>query len=583
MAFPEQFIMELKQNNPIDSVMSSYVQLKRQGRNSVCLCPFHSEKSPSCTVYLDVSDPHFYCFGCGAGGDVITFIMKIESLDYVEAIKFLAERAGMSMPDEVRNNDSSRLKARILEINRTAARYFYNVLTRTPDGEKGRRYFNDRKLTAATITKYGLGYAPNDWYKLADYLHSKGFSDQELIASNLCKQGNKGGIFDIFRDRVMFPIIDLRGNVIAFGGRTIDGDGPKYLNSSDTPVFKKGGNLFSLNFAKKSEEKRLILAEGYMDVISINQAGFENVVATLGTALTQEQARLMSRYAEEVIISYDSDSAGQNATHKAINLLSAAGVRTKIIHMTGAKDPDEYIKNFGALRFKQLLDKSGGAIEFELEKCRNGLDTNTDEGKIEYLKRCVGVLADINSPIEREVYIGRLAEENRVNKNMLSEQVNGAVKKKLSTSKAREWTEIRTFQKQMKNDPDSYKKPKEYKAETGIISYLAAHPEEAEDIASRLPPERFATDFNKKVYAVMLEKIKNSSFSDILSLQSEFTADEMGKITEIEVNSKDVNINRTVIDDFINILLSAGDNSANVKEMSDDEFLKYIQNMKSKK
>ncbi len=583
MAFPEQFIMELKQNNPIDSVMSSYVQLKRQGRNSVCLCPFHSEKSPSCTVYLDVSDPHFYCFGCGAGGDVITFIMKIESLDYVEAIKFLAERAGMSMPDEVRNNDSSRLKARILEINRTAARYFYNILTRSPEGEKGRRYFSERKLTAATITKYGLGYAPNGWYNLANHLRSKGFSDQELITANLCKQGSKGGIFDMFRDRVMFPIIDLRGNVIAFGGRTIDGDGPKYLNSSDTPVFKKGSNLFSLNFAKKSDEKRLILAEGYMDVISINQAGFENVVATLGTALTQEQARLMSRYAEEVIISYDSDGAGQNATHKAINLLSAAGVRIKIIHMVGAKDPDEYIKQFGALRFKQLLDKSGGAIEFELEKCRSGLDTETDEGKIEYLKRCVNVLADINSPIEREVYIGKLAEANKVSKDMLSEQVNGAFKRKINKSKAQEWTEIRTFQKQMKSAPDSYKKPKEYKAETGIISYLAAHPEEADDIASRLPPERFATDFNKKVYEVMLEKIKNSAFSDILSLQSEFTADEMGKITEIEINSKDVNINRTVIDDFINILLSAGDNSANVKEMSDDEFLKYIQNMKSKK
>ncbi len=583
MAFPEQFIMELKQNNPIDSVMSSYAHLIRRGRNCVCLCPFHSEKSPSCTVYLDVSDPHFYCFGCGAGGDVITFVMKIENLGYVEAIKFLAERAGMAMPDDVRNNESSRIKSRILEINRTAARYFYDVLTRSPDGEKGRRYFAERQLSPATITKYGLGYAPNDWHNLSNYLGSKGYSDEELILANLCARGRNGGIYDLFRDRVMFPIIDLRGNVIAFGGRTIDGDGPKYINSSDTPVFKKGGNLFSLNFAKKSNEKRLILAEGYMDVISINQAGFENVVATLGTALTQEQARLMSQYAEEVIISYDSDGAGQNATHKAINLLSDVGLRTKIIHMEGAKDPDEYIKKFGALRFKQLLDKSGGAIEFELEKCKSGIDTDSDEGKIEYLKRCVRVLAEINSPIEREVYIGRLAEENRVSKDMLSEQVKGEIKKKINKSKAQEWTDIRTFKKQMQSNPDSYKKPKEYKAEIGIISYLSKHPDEAEDISSQLPPERFATDFNKKVYSVMLEKIKNSAFSDILSLQSEFTADEMGKITEIEVNSKDVNINRTAVDDFINILLSAGDNSRDVKEMSDDEFLKYIQNIKSKK
>ncbi|MDE6763302.1 MAG: DNA primase [Oscillospiraceae bacterium] len=581
MAFPELFIQELKQNNPIDSVMSSYVSLIRRGRSCVCLCPFHSEKSPSCTLYLENNS--FYCFGCGAGGDVITFVMKIENLGYVEAIKFLAERAGMAMPEDAKNNESSRLKSRILEINRTAARFFFDTLTRSTDGEKGRRYFAERQLSAATITKYGLGYAPNGWYSLSNYLRSKGFSDEEMISAFLCGRGKNGGVFDLFRDRVMFPIIDLRGNVVAFGGRTIDGDGPKYINSSDTPVFQKGRNLFSLNFAKKSEEKRLILAEGYMDVIAINQAGFENVVATLGTALTQEQARIMSQYADEIIIAYDSDGAGQNATHKAINLLSEVGLRTKIIHMEGAKDPDEYIKKFGALRFKQLLDKSGSAIEFELEKCRAGLDTETDDGKIEYLKRCVNVLADITSPIEREVYAGRLAEANRVNKEMIIQQVNGTIKKRINKSKSKEWTEIRTFQKQMRSNPDSYRKPKEYKAEIGIISYLAANPDEADYISSKIAPEQFATDLNKKIYAVMLEKIKNSEFSDILSLQSEFTADEMGKITEIEVNSKDVNINKTAVDDFINILVSSADNSADIKDMSNDEFLKYFQNLKSKK
>lgn len=581
MAFPELFIQELKQNNPIDSVMSSYVSLIRRGRGCVCLCPFHSEKSPSCTLYLENNS--FYCFGCGAGGDVITFVMKIENLGYVEAIKFLADRAGMAMPEDSKNDESSRIKSRILEINRTAARYFYDTLTGSPDGEKGRRYFAERQLSAATITKYGLGYAPNGWSNLSNHLRSKGFYDDELIAAFLCKRGKNDGVYDVFRDRVMFPIIDLRGNVIAFGGRTIDGDGPKYVNSSDTPVFKKSRNLFSLNFAKKSEEKRLILAEGYMDVIAINQAGFENVVATLGTALTQEQARLMSQYAEEIIIAYDSDGAGQNATHKAINLLSEVGLRTKIIKMEGAKDPDEYIKKFGALRFKQLLDKSGGAIEFELEKCRAGLDTETDEGRIEYLKRCVNILADITSPIEREVYAGRLAESNRVNKEMIVQQVNGLIRKRQNQSKSKEWTEIRTFQKQMRTNPDSYRKPKEYKAEIGIIAYLAANPDEADQISSRIAPEQFATDFNKKVYSVMLEKIKNSAFSDILSLQSEFSADEMGKITEIEVNSKDVNINKTALDDFINILVSSADNSESAKDMSDDEFLKYIQNLKRKK
>ena len=581
MAFPDQFILELKQNNPIDSVMSSYVSLIRRGRNCVCLCPFHSEKSPSCTVYLDNNS--FYCFGCGTGGDVITFTMKIENLDYVEALKFLADRAGMSMPDEAKNNESSRIKARVLEINRTAARFFYETLTHSADGEKGRRYFAERQLSPATITKYGLGYAPDDWHKLSNFLRSKGYSEDELIAANLCGRGRNGGIYDSFRDRVIFPIIDLRGNVVAFGGRIIDGSGPKYLNSSDTPVFKKSRNLFSLNFAKKSEEKRLILAEGYMDVIAINQAGFENVVATLGTALTQEQARLMSQYAEEVIIAYDSDGAGQNATHKAINLLSEVGVRTKIIHMEGAKDPDEYIKKFGAARFRQLLDKSGGAIEFELEKCRNGLNTDTDDGKIEYLKRCVNVLADISSPIEREVYIGRLAESNRVSKEMLLQQVEGTIKRQINKAKSQEWTEIRTFQKQYRSNPDSYRHPKEYKAEVGIIAYIASNPDDADYISSRLTPEAFVTEFNKKIYRVMLEKIKNSAFSDIHSLQSEFTADEMGKITEIVINSKDVNINRTTVNDFVNILVSAADNQVDVKDMSNDDFLKYIQDLKKKK
>lgn len=581
MAFPDQFILELKQNNPIDSVMSSYVSLKRQGRNDVCLCPFHSEKSPSCVVYLDTNS--FFCFGCGAGGDVITFTMKIENLDYVEAIKFLADRAGMTLPDDTGNSESSRIKTRILEMNRLAARYFFDTLTRSPKGEKGRRYFAERQLTAATITKYGLGYAADDWHDLEYFLHSKGYSEEELIAANLCGRAKNGGLYDQFRDRVMFPIIDLRGNVIAFGGRVIDGEGPKYLNSSDTPVFKKSRNLFSMNFAKKSEEKRLILAEGYMDVIAVNQAGFENVVATLGTALTQEQARLMSQYAEEIIIAYDSDGAGQNATHKAINLLSEVGVRTKIIRMEGAKDPDEYIKKFGALRFKQLLDKSGGAIQFELDKCRVGLDVSTEQGKVEYLKKCVNVLADISSPIEREVYIGKIADENKVQKEMLVQQVNGVIKRRINTDKKQEWNEIRTFQNRFKANPDSYRQPKKFKAERGIIAYLAENPEEAEEISARLPVEKFATEFNKKVYEKMLEKIKNSCFYDILSLQSEFTADEMGKITEIAVNSKDVNINRTAVEDFINILLSDSGNSKKAAEFSDDEFLKYMQNLKSKK
>ncbi|MGN0642188.1 MAG: DNA primase [Huintestinicola sp.] len=584
MPLPEDFISQLKLNNPIESVMSSYVQLKRSSRDYVCLCPFHSEKTPSC--HINVGQQYFHCFGCHAGGDVITFIRKAENLEYIEAVKFLAERAGMSMPEEAQNNDISRQKARILEMNRAAARYFNHVLMKEKFGEKGRLYFNSRQLTVKTITKYGLGYAPNDWNKLVLHLKSQGFTEQEMVAANLARESSKGGVYDSFRDRVMFPIIDLRGNVIAFGGRIIDGDGPKYLNSSDTLVFKKSRNLFSLNFAKKSEERRLILAEGYMDVIAVNQGGFENVVATLGTALTPEQARLMSTYADEVIIAYDSDGAGQNATHKAINLLSEAGVKTRIIKMMGAKDPDEFIKKYGSLRFKQLLDNSDGAINFELAKCAEGLDIGSESGKLDYLKRCVNVLAGINSPIERDFYISKVAKEQDIKKDAIAAQVEQVIRKKISADKKQDWSNIRTFSERQKSSPEAAKHPKEYKAEEGIIAYLSRNPDELEYISSQLTEELFITEFHRKVYSLLVEGLKKSSDFNVMSLQSEFSADEMGKITAIMTNTENIDINRAAADDFIGILKAHAEemkNAAAPSALSDDDFLKFAANLKNRK
>lgn len=488
MALSEDFLYQLKQNNTIESVMSSYVNLIRRGRNFVCLCPFHSEKSPSCTVYPDTES--YYCFGCGAGGDVITFVRQIENLEYIEAVKLLAERSGMSMPEDAENHSLSKIKARTLEINRAAARFFYTQIG-TNAGKKGLMYFASRGLSPQTVQKYGLGYADDSWDSLANHLRSLGFSDNEMVTAALCGRSDRGRVYDLFRDRAIFPIIDLRGNVIAFGGRIIDGSGPKYLNSGDTPVFKKSRNLFSLNFAKNSKEERLILAEGYMDVIAINQAGFENVVATLGTALTQEQARLMSQYAKEVIIAYDSDGPGQAATHKAINLLSEVGVNTRIIKMEGAKDPDEYIKKFGAVRFKLLLENSDGAINFELQKCRNGLDTDTDVGKVEYLKRCVNVLADIASEVERDVYISKVARENDISNDVLRTQVKGVIKKRISINKKREWSEIVSAAViRDKINPEATDFPRENKAEQGIIAYLFRHPDKCREINEKLPSEK---------------------------------------------------------------------------------------------
>lgn len=584
MPIPEDFILQLKQNNPIESVMASYVRLNRSSRDYVCLCPFHSEKTPSC--HVNVGKQFFHCFGCGAGGDVITFVMKAENLEYIEAVRFLAERAGMSMPDEAKNNDLSRLKARILEINRMAARYYNHVLMKESSGEKGRLYFKSRQLSVKTITKYGLGYAPDQWRGLAEHLKAQGCTEQELLAANLCRESRNGGVYDSFRDRVIFPIIDLRGNVIAFGGRIIDGEGPKYLNSSDTPVFKKSRNLFSLNFAKRSEERRLILAEGYMDVIAVNQAGFENVVATLGTALTPEQARLMSQYADEVIIAYDSDGAGQNATHKAINLLSEAGVKTRIIKMEGAKDPDEYIKKFGPLRFKQLLDNSDGAVNFELSKCRNDLDLESDTGRVEYLKRCVNVLASINSPVERSVYVSKIAKEQNISREALDAQINSVIRKRINADKKQTWTDIRTFSDKRRADPQSAAFPREYKAEQGIIAYLSMHPDSLDYITKNLPAEYFVTDFNRKVYQKLTEGMKNSADFNILSLQSEFSADEMGKITAILSDTQKIEINKAAADDFIAVLRehseSAKDN-APAAALSDDDFLNFAKKLKSRK
>ena len=402
MAFPDQFILELKQNNPIDSVMSSYVSLNRRGRNCVCLCPFHSEKTPSCHIYSETQS--FYCFGCGAGGDVITFIRLIERLEYMESVRFLAQRAGLAMPDDEISDDGANFRTRLLEMNREAARYFRDMLL-SPQGKTGLDYLLERGLTPNTIRKYGLGYAPEGWHNLHYHLRSKGFTDDEMEAGALVTRNNNS-LYDKFRNRVMFPIIDRRKNVIAFGGRALEKDAKaKYLNSDETAVFHKRENLFSLNFAKNTEEKCFILCEGYMDVIALNQAGFDNAVATLGTAITPQQANLMKRYTDEVVISYDSDEAGQKATVKAINLLGEAGVLARVLHIPDAKDPDEYIKRFGAESFRHILSKTETAIDYEFGKLQIGIDLSTPAGKTAFLQKAVAFLAELRSDTERTVLL----------------------------------------------------------------------------------------------------------------------------------------------------------------------------------
>ncbi|MEG0570990.1 MAG: DNA primase, partial [Oscillospiraceae bacterium] len=374
MQIPSSFISQLVSNCDIEDIISSYVNVKHAGRNAKCICPFHSEKTPSLVVYNDTQS--FFCFGCGAGGDVITFIMRIENLGYSEAVEFLARRAGMSVPDGV-DDQTSKLRSTVLEMNKEAARFFNSCLN-SDVGKPGYDYFKKRNISDKIIKTYGLGYAPDSWDKLINHLKSKGYTTEQMYKAALVSKSVKSkNYYDSFRNRVMFPIIDLRGNVIAFGGRVLDDSKPKYLNTADTVAFKKSRNLFSLNLAKNEIKDKIILAEGYMDVITVYSAGFKNVVATLGTALTPEQARLISKYTNQVIIAYDSDNAGQAATQRAINLFSEVGITTKTLNMDGAKDPDEYIKKFGVKRFGLLIDGAENIIEYEFKKLASQCDLET--------------------------------------------------------------------------------------------------------------------------------------------------------------------------------------------------------------
>ena len=538
MPLPEGFLQELKDRNDMTEVASSYVILNRRGRNMVGLCPFHGEKTPSFNIYPE--NGSFYCFGCGVGGDVITFIMKIENLDYIDAVKFLAQRAGMNMPEDSYDDSMAGLRKRIFEANREAARFFYKSLY-SEYGRRGLDYFHRRALSDRTIRHFGLGYADPERSSLCNHLKSLGFKNSELISANLAFQTRNGGVADRFYDRVMFPIIDLRGNVIAFGGR-IMGDGkPKYLNTSDTPVFKKSANLFSLNNAKNSGERSLILCEGYMDVIAVNQAGFRNAVATLGTALTQEQALLMKRYADEVIICYDSDEAGQKATARAIGFLRNAGLNIKIITIPQGKDPDEFLRNKGSDAhdaFKNVIEGSGNDVEYRLNKLKAEYNLELADGRVGFLTEASKILATLDNSIEQDVYISRLCKELEVSRDAVRQQIQKYGKKRYYERRKENFKNLRQnlSGRNDKVNTDRYKKPRAATAEEGVIAYIIKNPDRLSYVEKELLPERFQTEFNRKLFEYFSEKIKGGG-DPLASVSGDFTQEETAKIFQI-VNSE---------------------------------------------
>ena len=527
---------EIKYRNDIEDVVSSYVTLKRAGSNLSGVCPFHSEKTPSFTVFT--SKKNFYCFGCGAGGDVIGFIMRAENLDYVSALEFLAKRAGIEIP-RTGNEEPTIKRSRFYDMNRDTAKYFHGKLI---NGEVPMNYLKKRGLSVALIKHFGLGYAPNDFGGLTDHLHSLGYKDEEMTAGFLCGISTKTNrAYDYFRDRIMFPIIDVTGNVIAFGGRVMGDAMPKYLNSSDTPVFKKSRHLYALNFAKNHCADNIILCEGYMDVIALQGAGFHNAVATLGTAITPEHARILNRHTKSVIISYDSDEAGQRAADKAFRLLGEVGLDTKILKLGDVKDPDDYIKKYGATRFKLLIENSTSQFDFKLNGILSRYNIENTDEKIKALTEVMKVIADVYSEVERDIYIRRCAEMFEVSGESIKSETDKLRRKKISVDKRDEKQTI--FRKTEgygdRINPDKLKNVKATRAEEAIIGMMLLGNEYIKKIKDKdieLTEEDFFTEFNKRVYSEIIKLSDGDVGFDDGLLAKTFSLDEMGRIIKMKID-----------------------------------------------
>ena len=580
MRLSDSFLEQLRANTDIESVISPYVNLRRRGKNLVGLCPFHNEKTPSFTVYPE--NGSFYCFGCGVGGDVITFVRRMENLDYMEAVKQLADRAGMALPEDGYDDTLAKKRTALLAANRAAAKFFHSQLF-TDRGRHALNYFLDRRLTMETIRHFGLGFAPDDWRALKNHLNEQGFDDILLESANLLRRSDKNGkvsYYDNFRNRVMFPIIDPRGNVIAFGGRVLDDSKPKYINTSDTLVYKKSNGVFALNFAKNGNDGKLIIAEGYMDVIALHQAGFTNAVACLGTALTKEQANLLSRYADEIILSYDADEAGQKATARALGIFGTTGMEIKVLRLTGGKDPDEIIKKYGAQRFRDIINGAANDTEYRLLRARQGIDLSTDDGKVKYLSAATEVLAGIPSPVEVDVYASRLANELGVDKLAIESQV----KYKREGLRKRRMAQREQDQKRLLINGQNTKNPERSqhlraaKAEETLIASLMRNPDFYNKLGDELSADYFVTALNRRIFSVILSRLDEGGNTEPYFLSSEFTPDEMDEVERIFRSAAQLSNTVEECADCIKILKEEKNKPESIKasELSDDDFAKLF-------
>ena len=581
---PHEYIEELNRRTDIVDLVGSYVQLKRKGRLYGGLCPFHSEKTPSFYVYPDTQS--FYCFGCGAGGDAISFAKKINSIDYGEAVKMLAARAGMPEPQE--DDKTGRMRSRILSMNREAARFFHACLNSTvEEARQARAYWRRRGLDDKTIVRFGLGYAPNDGQALYQFLRDKGYNQQELDASGLFKRSASGRICCLFWKRVMTPIFDLRGNIIAFGGRVLDDSKPKYVNSPETLVYHKSETVFALQIAKKSASRRFVLCEGYMDVISMQQAGIDTAVCACGTALTPEQVRLISEYADEVILSYDSDEAGQKATLRSLELFRNSTVRVGVLQIPGAKDPDEYIKRYGADRFRALLDGVGNALDFRLKRLRDQYDLTQDAQRLEYIRDAVDLLAERSNPTEQEVYAGRLAEETNISKTAILTQLGTAVKK-AGSKRRREENRSRLHSGEMDqiNVPYSAGGSQALgvaSAEQRLLAALLREPSYIPRVRAQLPAEKFLLPQQKELYEAMLRCREQGVEVSLATLRAFVSEEALNELSRLAAQYSDVNCTPEDIKLYLERIARGTPVASRAASMSTNDIEQYLQSMREQK
>lgn len=578
MAFPSAFIDELIVRNPIEDVVGQYVELKRQGGRLFGLCPFHGEKTASFSVSPDAQ--LYYCFGCHKGGGVINFIMDIEGLSYPDAVRFLAKRAGLEVPEDEAYRSQYKLQERLWALCKDAARYYRRQLF-SPEGKPAAEYIVRRGLSKQTVTSFGLGFAPPGWSGLLDAMKGMGYSVEELLAAGLALRSQKsGGAYDRFRNRLMFPIIDIRGNVIGFGGRVMDDSTPKYLNSPETIIFNKRKNLFAMNVAKKSKLGYIILTEGYMDAIALHQYGFDSAVASLGTALTEEHANLLSKYTEQIVLTYDADEAGQNATRRAVPMLEKAGLKVKILRMEGAKDPDEFLKKYGADRFRLLLERSENHAEYQLQSLERRYDLSLDEQRVAFLSEAAQMIAALPNAIEREVYGARAAQSAGITPEAMKIEVNKAYRRRLGREKKAREREAMAPAAHAQPTARSirYTNLRSAMAEEGLLRMILRESALLDQVGD-LEPEDFSSPLLGRAFAALRQRSREGLQVSLASLGEDFSAEELAHLAQMSQKKTEL-VSEDAFRDYLEIIL---DESAKAGVRTDQDLLALRDRLKQKK